>query len=225
MSAFGADCHEISIISTGQLGPHTHVALSFTESSLKTGPLPFPVEVADLESFPASDPPSWIGVTIGSPCRFEGAICTSHRSTRHLKSEGPKPLPTFPAAASQKGSSGNDEIRFEASPYAPRKEIALPQPPLARDIAVRIYKPARSPTQSGRANVKHWVLEFEPRVPQEIDPLMGWVGSRDTLQQVRLTFPSKEQAIAFTERQGWPFIVIEPHEMKIRPKSYADNFR
>jgi hypothetical protein len=91
--------------------------------------------------------------------------------------------------------------------------------------AVRIYCPARSVMQAGRARTKKWVLEFEPRYATEIEPLMGWTSSRDTLQQVKLTFPSKERAVAFAERQGWPYTVIEPHEPKIRPKSYADNFR
>ncbi|WP_084462750.1 ETC complex I subunit [Oceanibaculum pacificum] len=91
--------------------------------------------------------------------------------------------------------------------------------------AVRIYRPARSVMQAGRARTKKWVLEFEPRYATEIEPLMGWTSSRDTLQQVKLTFPSKERAVAFAERQGWPYTVIEPHEPKIRPKSYADNFR
>lgn len=91
--------------------------------------------------------------------------------------------------------------------------------------AVRIYRPARSVMQAGQARTKKWVLEFEPRWPTEIEPLMGWTSSRDTLQQVKLTFPSKERAVAFAERQGWPYTVIEPHEPRIRPKSYADNFR
>lgn len=89
----------------------------------------------------------------------------------------------------------------------------------------RIYRPAPSVMQSGRATAKSWVLEFEPMFAPTIDPLMGWTGSRDALQQVRLTFPTKEQAIAFAERQGWAYTVSEPRPPKIRPKSYADNFR
>lgn len=95
----------------------------------------------------------------------------------------------------------------------------------AHGPAVRIYRPARSVMQAGRARTKKWVFEFEPRYATEIEPLMGWTSSRDTLQQVKLTFPSKERAVAFAERQGWPYTVIEPHEPKMRPKSYADNFR
>jgi len=89
----------------------------------------------------------------------------------------------------------------------------------------RIYKPAPSPMQSGRANVRRWVLEFEPQPPLFIEPLMGWTGSTDPLRQVRLTFSDKESAVRFAERQGYAFTVIEPRERRVRPKSYADNFR
>ena len=91
--------------------------------------------------------------------------------------------------------------------------------------AVRIYRPARSVMQAGRARTKKWVLEFEPRWATGIEPLMGWTSSRDTLQQVKLIFPNKERAVAFAERRGWPYTVIEPHEPRIRPKSYADKCR
>jgi hypothetical protein len=79
--------------------------------------------------------------------------------------------------------------------------------------------------QAGRARTKKWVLEFEPRWATGIEPLMGWTSSRDTLQQVKLIFPNKERAVAFAERRGWPYTVIEPHEPRIRPKSYADKCR
>jgi len=46
-------------------------------------------------------------------------------------------------------------------------------------MAARIYKPAQTAMQSGPARTKEWVLEYEPEVPREIDPLMGWTSSRD----------------------------------------------
>jgi hypothetical protein len=105
---------------------------------------------------------------------------------------------------------------------APR---GLPQPACMREAVACIYRPARSVMQAGQANTKCWVLEFEPRSAPFIKPLMGWTGSADTLQQVRLTFPTKERAVSYAERQGWPCSVREPHESRIRPKSYAENFR
>lgn len=90
---------------------------------------------------------------------------------------------------------------------------------------VRIYQPAKTAMQSGRANTRRWILEFEPDSPKLIDPLMGWIGSRDTRGQVRIKFESKEEAIAFANKHGLSYRVSEPARRMVRPKSYADNFR
>jgi hypothetical protein len=89
---------------------------------------------------------------------------------------------------------------------------------------VRIYQPAKSAMQSGRGNSRRWVLEFEPDQPQHTDPLMGWAGKGDTTNQVRITFPSKQEAIAHAKRNGWTVRVQEPVARRPRPKSYAENF-
>lgn len=91
---------------------------------------------------------------------------------------------------------------------------------------VRIYRMAKSATQSGPGVGRHWILQFEPRTPRGIDPLMGWVTSRDTTQQVRLRFDNKDEAIAYAQRHGYEFEVLEDQvRREIKPKSYADNFR
>jgi len=80
--------------------------------------------------------------------------------------------------------------------------------------------------QSGRAKTKNWVLEFEPSAAKRPDRLMGWVGSQDMRSdEVRLTFATSEEAVAFAERHGIEFRLQECPERAIRPKSYADNFR
>jgi len=89
---------------------------------------------------------------------------------------------------------------------------------------VYIYQPAPSPTQSGRAR-RAWLLEFEPSSPSEIEPLMGWTASRDPFGQIRLSFPDRQSAIQFAERQGWRYELREPPVRRFRPKSYADNLR
>lgn len=90
---------------------------------------------------------------------------------------------------------------------------------------VRIYRPAKTAMQSGHRNTRLWVMEFEPAGPKEIDPLMGWTGSRDTQGQVRLRFANKEEAVAYAERHGHSYRIVDPHVRRIRPKSYAENFR
>ncbi len=91
-------------------------------------------------------------------------------------------------------------------------------------VSVRIYRPAKTAMQSGRANTKRWLLEFDSVDRIEADALMGWAGSNDTNRQLRLWFPSKEEAVAFAERKGLEFRIEEPNQRVIKPRSYADNF-
>ena len=92
-------------------------------------------------------------------------------------------------------------------------------------MPARIYKPAKSATQSGLARTKQWLLTFDQDTPREIEPLMGWTSSGDTRQQLRLWFDTKEEAIAYAEREGIAYRVEEPQEMKRRVASYSDNFK
>jgi hypothetical protein len=79
--------------------------------------------------------------------------------------------------------------------------------------------------QSGTAKTGYWVLEFEPEQPRKIDPLMGYTTSGDMKSQIRLRFPTKEEAIAYAEREGLAYRLQEPNLPKRRQISYADNFR
>jgi hypothetical protein len=92
-------------------------------------------------------------------------------------------------------------------------------------MTARIYKPAQTAMQSGPARTKDWVLEYEPETAREIDPLMGWTSSRDMHSQVRLAFATKEEAIAYAERNGIAYSLAEPQPRATVRKSYADNFR
>jgi hypothetical protein len=75
------------------------------------------------------------------------------------------------------------------------------------DAVAVIYRPARSAMTSGKANTRHWKLRFERRTPPFIEPLMGWTGGDDPLTQVELTFPTREAAVGYAERQGLTVIV------------------
>jgi hypothetical protein len=92
-------------------------------------------------------------------------------------------------------------------------------------MTARIYKPAKTAMQSGQARTKDWVLEFEPASPREIDPLMGWTSSADTGAQVRLAFETRAEAVAYAERNGIAYTLLESQARKPVRKSYADNFR
>ena len=92
-------------------------------------------------------------------------------------------------------------------------------------MLARIYKPAPNAMQSGKARTKHWVLEYEPQSPRAIEPLMGWTSSDDMRQQISLEFETREEAVAYAEKNGIEYQVFEPHVTKQKPKSYSDNFR
>ncbi len=92
-------------------------------------------------------------------------------------------------------------------------------------MLARIFQPAKTAMQSGRANTHQWLLEFEAEAARRIDPLMGWTSGSDTKAgQVRLSFDSKEAAIAYAERQSIPYTVEEARTMTPTPKAYSDNF-
>jgi len=92
-------------------------------------------------------------------------------------------------------------------------------------MIARIFRPAKTAMQSGRGKAKDWTLTFEPDSPREVEPLMGWTSSSDMLQEVRLSFETKEEAIAYAQAQGIAYQVFEPHERRAKTKSYAENFR
>lgn len=92
-------------------------------------------------------------------------------------------------------------------------------------MSVRIFSPAKTAMQSGKAKTGHWVLEFDAEQPRKIDPLMGYTTSRDMKSQIRLVFETKEEAVAYAEKEGLSFRVEEPKEAKRRQISYAENFR
>ncbi len=92
-------------------------------------------------------------------------------------------------------------------------------------MVARIYKPTKTAMQSGKARTKRWVLDYEAEAPREVEPLMGWTSSGDMKQQLKLSFETKEDAVAYATRNGIAHRVVEPKTSKRRAKSYADNFR
>lgn len=92
-------------------------------------------------------------------------------------------------------------------------------------MSARIFRPAPNAMQSGRGKSKDWVLVFEPEVAREIEPLMGHTSSRDTRQQVRLSFPTLEEAEAYARRNGYAYTVQPAHVSTPKRTTYSDNFR
>ncbi len=89
----------------------------------------------------------------------------------------------------------------------------------------RIYRPAKTAMQSGKAKTAGWVLEFEAEAARRLDPLMGWAGASETSPgQVVLNFDSQNEAVAYAEKAGLPYRIDEEHRPSQHPKAYSDNF-
>ncbi|KAK3324760.1 ETC complex I subunit conserved region-domain-containing protein [Cercophora scortea] len=91
---------------------------------------------------------------------------------------------------------------------------------------VRIYKPAKPATQSGDAIGRRWRIDWDvlPKGHRWENPLMGWQSSADFVQGTHIHFKTKEDAIAFAEKQGYEYFVQEPNVRHFTPKAYANNF-
>ena len=92
-------------------------------------------------------------------------------------------------------------------------------------MSAKIYRPAKTAMQSGKAKTHLWVLEFDQEAPRRIDPILGYTSSSDMRQQVRLTFESQEQAEAYAQREGIAYHVVPAPQRKLKLQAYADNFR
>nr|XP_042904793.1 NADH dehydrogenase [ubiquinone] iron-sulfur protein 4, mitochondrial-like [Parasteatoda tepidariorum] len=90
---------------------------------------------------------------------------------------------------------------------------------------VYIFKPARNPMQSGTFGTQKWKIVFEIRMVWE-NPLIGWASTGDPLSGMDIEFESKEDAIAFCDKNQWRYFVAEPkvNVTKFKIKRYGDNF-
>jgi hypothetical protein len=92
-------------------------------------------------------------------------------------------------------------------------------------MSAKIYRPAKTAMQSGKAKTHLWVLEYDQEQARVIDPVMGYTGSGDMNQQVRLSFETREAAEDYAKRNGIAYRVIEPKESTRKQVAYSDNFR
>lgn len=79
--------------------------------------------------------------------------------------------------------------------------------------------------QSGRGNIDEWVLEYESAAIRKPEPLMGWTYAGDTLGQVKLKFPTLDDAKNYAQKNGLLYTVLPSQDRKVQPRNYGDNFR
>ncbi len=92
-------------------------------------------------------------------------------------------------------------------------------------MKAKIYKPAKTAMQSGRAKYNKWVLKFLDQKNQLKDTMMGWNGGSSTVSQIELKFSTKEEAVSYAKKNNIDYEVLETSERKVINKSYADNFK
>ncbi len=89
----------------------------------------------------------------------------------------------------------------------------------------RIYRPDKTAMQSGKGKASEWRLEYAPEKPFFVNNLTGWTGMTDMKQEIHLSFPTCEEAVAYAQRQHIPYEVTLPRPRAYVRKAYADNFK
>ncbi|AMU95564.1 MULTISPECIES: ETC complex I subunit [Sphingopyxis] len=92
-------------------------------------------------------------------------------------------------------------------------------------MKARIFQKPKNAMQSGRAGTQRWFLEYAPAEARKADPLMGWAGSGDTQRQLRLSFATRDEAIAYAAKNGIEVEVMPTPVRTLKIQAYADNFR
>ena len=92
-------------------------------------------------------------------------------------------------------------------------------------MIVKIFKPAKTAMQSGKAKTRHGQLQVMDDSIQAKDPLIGYHGGSSTKNQIKLHFQTRDDAINFAKSKNYDYEVIEPSARKVIKKSYADNFK
>ena len=137
--------------------------------------------------------------------------------------DGSEPGDVVPAAVL---SGAPVELQARVARYVPDAFIMFHTSIRNLLSARRIFRPAKTATQSGDWHGHHWRLDWDvlQKGHRWENPLMGWQSSADFLQGTHLNFKCKEDAIQFAQKQGYEYFVQEPNERKIVPKAYANNF-
>jgi len=92
-------------------------------------------------------------------------------------------------------------------------------------MVARIYRPCKNAMQSGLGKTKLWRLEYEPESPKSHESIMGYTSSSDMKSQIKLTFESEADAIAYCNRHGIAYEVQSEQTRKHRNRTYSDNFK
>ena len=88
----------------------------------------------------------------------------------------------------------------------------------------KISRLTPSAMTSGRANSEKWALEFQSTGQRQIDPLTGNTAGVDMRKQLKMTFDTLEDAVAYAKANKIPHRVVDRPKSKRIPRSYGENF-
>jgi hypothetical protein len=95
----------------------------------------------------------------------------------------------------------------------------------AKNMSAKIYRPAKTAMQSGKAKTNLVGSGVRSGNAARHRPDHGLYRLGDTRQQLRADLRDSEQAVAYAERNGIEYRVIEPKDATRKSLSYSDNFR
>eukprot|EP00633_Aureoumbra_lagunensis_P000387 CAMPEP_0197297854 /NCGR_PEP_ID=MMETSP0890-20130614/42155_1 /TAXON_ID=44058 ORGANISM="Aureoumbra lagunensis, Strain CCMP1510" /NCGR_SAMPLE_ID=MMETSP0890 /ASSEMBLY_ACC=CAM_ASM_000533 /LENGTH=224 /DNA_ID=CAMNT_0042775241 /DNA_START=127 /DNA_END=801 /DNA_ORIENTATION=- len=122
-------------------------------------------------------------------------------------------------------------IREVAIPPCPQAEVITDvntigaQPKHHRERTVMIGQRGKHANTSAWADTKAWHITWTCQ-ERWANPMMGWTSTADPMTQLDMRFDTKEQAIAFAEKNGWKYTLKEPVRRKdfAGYSTYSDNF-
>ena len=89
---------------------------------------------------------------------------------------------------------------------------------------VRIFTSNVGSSTYGKVEKMWYVKTISDNNYRHIDDLTGWISTENSENQFKLKFETKEAAINYAKEKGYQYTLQEDRELKIKPKSYADNF-
>lgn len=91
-------------------------------------------------------------------------------------------------------------------------------------IKVKICTSDLGSSKQGKSDPRWYLQRIETENSRSVEPVMGWTSTNSAQYQLKIRFHDKDSAISYAKKQGYEYTVQEPKEVKLRKKSYEDNF-
>lgn len=164
-------------------------------------------------SRPLSSPPKEVRVLTPEEVQHEMDRVESHK--KFLQSS-PYPKTMIPGPS--------HDLHVLADPSEIKALSGMPQ--VHKERRVKVAPRFLNTMQSGTRTAHQWEISW-PASERWSNPLTGWTSTADPHGSMKLSFNSKEEAVAFAEKNGWAFDVAPPVSPQCYPdaeRNYSQNF-